>query len=147
MSLRTSLSTLCRRLSLRHPSSRLPSSAAFSSESAPAQEEKTPEKKSSSFASLLRQSSWIQMGDPKGKVVVGEVYHVIEDDLYIDIGHKFPCVCRKPRNNSENFRRGVKVRVLIKSLELSQKFLGYENEMTLMEADGVLLGLYSKSSS
>jgi len=33
------------------------------------------------------------------------------------------------------------VRLLIKSTELSDKFLGYDKEMTLMEADCVLLGL------
>ena len=36
------------------------------------------------------------------------------------------------------------MRVVIKSLELSQKFLGYENDITLMEADCVLMGLYNK---
>eukprot|EP00096_Caligus_rogercresseyi_P015605 TRINITY_DN8073_c0_g1_i1.p1 TRINITY_DN8073_c0_g1~~TRINITY_DN8073_c0_g1_i1.p1 ORF type:complete len:153 (-),score=13.52 TRINITY_DN8073_c0_g1_i1:79-513(-) len=140
MALRVSLSSRGLLLrGIRHlcPTSRVLS---FSSEPSPENEKtKTP----ASFPSLLRNSPWIQMGNPKGKVVVGDIYHVVEDDLYIDIGHKFPVVCRRPKHKGEQFRRGSKVRILIKSLELSQKFLGYENEMTLMEADGVLLGLYS----
>jgi hypothetical protein len=39
--------------------------------------------------------------------------------------------------------RGAEVKVKINSLELSQKFLGYEREMTLLEADCTLIGLNS----
>ncbi len=35
------------------------------------------------------------------------------------------------------------MKVQVKSLELSQKFLGYERELTLLEADCVLLGLHT----
>ena len=37
--------------------------------------------------------------------------------------------------------RGSEVLVKIKSLELSQKFLGYDKDLTLLEADCQLLGL------
>ena len=81
------------------------------------------------------------MGDPVGKTVVGKIYHVVDDDLYIDFGHKFPCVCQRPRHDKRKYVRGAEVKLLIKDLEMSQKFLGYEKEMTLLEADCVLLGI------
>ncbi|TRY63061.1 hypothetical protein TCAL_10898 [Tigriopus californicus] len=92
------------------------------------------------FASLLRNCPFTQMGNPVGKVVVGKVYHVVNDDLYIDFGGKFPCVCRRPSGKRSLFTRGTEVKVMIKSLELSQQFLGFDKEMTLCEADCVFLG-------
>ena len=80
------------------------------------------------------------MGDPVRKTVVGRIYHVVDDDLYIDFGHKFPCVCQRPSHDKFKYVRGAEVKLLIKDLEMSQKFLGYEKEMTLLEADCVLLG-------
>lgn len=112
--------------------------------------EEEPQLSSSSqtFASLLRNSKFIQMGDPVGKVVVGKIYHVVDEDLYIDIGTKFPCVCTLPRgrNSQQMYTRGTEVRVLVKKLEMSQKFLGFDQEMPLLESEGVLLGLYKKQS-
>ena len=48
------------------------------------------------FASLVRECKFTRIGNPVGKVVVGKIYHVVGDDLYIDFGHKFGCVCSKP---------------------------------------------------
>lgn len=81
------------------------------------------------------------MGDPVGKEVVGRIYHVVEEDLYIDFGHKFGCVCRVPREGRRNFIRGTEVRLRVNSLELSKRFLGYDQDLSLLEADCTLLGL------
>ncbi|XP_066151112.1 small ribosomal subunit protein bS1m [Euwallacea fornicatus] len=93
------------------------------------------------FASLLKNSKFIDLGDPEGKVVTGEIFHVVDDDLYIDFGWKFHCVCPRPMQNSSGYIRGAKVRLRIKELELSTKFLGYDRDLTLLEADCHLLGL------
>ena len=62
------------------------------------------------FASLVRNCKFTMMGNPVGKEVVGRIYHVVEEDLYIDFGHKFGCVCRLPREGRRNYIRGTEVR-------------------------------------
>merc|ERR1712154_211332 len=64
------------------------------------------------FAAMLRNSKFVQIGDPVGKGVVGKIYHIVNDDLYIDFGGKFPAVCTANRKRRALYTRGTEVRLL-----------------------------------
>lgn len=41
------------------------------------------------------------MGDPTNKIVRGKIFHVVSDDMYIDFGCKFYCVCPRPSKDGQ----------------------------------------------
>lgn len=61
-----------------------------------AEEKPEPKKQEAPFATLLRNSKLVKLGDPEKKIVVGKVTTVLENDVYIDFGAKFPAICRRP---------------------------------------------------
>ena len=50
------------------------------------------------FETLLKNSLLMQLGDPNGRIVIGSIFDIVGEDLYIDFGCKFLCVCRIPSN-------------------------------------------------
>ena len=99
------------------------------------------------FAKQLRESKFVQLGDlegadGRGTPVLGEIVLVMEEDLYIDFGGKFNCVCRRPRKDRDKYKLGAFVYLLLRDTELSSRFLGAGKDITLLEADATLVGLY-----
>lgn len=56
------------------------------------------------FEEMLRNSRFVKLGRPEGKIVAGKITHIVDNgakkDLYIDFGWKFHAVCTEGRNRA-----------------------------------------------
>lgn len=95
------------------------------------------------FASLFRQSKFITQGDFRNSIITGKVFHLTNDDLYVDVGMKFHAVVKKPREDYRLYVRGSTVKLKLIDYEITDRFIGSDKETSLLEADAVLIGLES----
>lgn len=96
---------------------------------------------SKSFASLLRNSNIVKLGDYRNKEVIGTIFHTHQNDLYVDLGLKFHAVVRRPQRGAQLYCRGATVRLKLIDYELTDRFIGKDHDTTMLEADAILLGL------
>ena len=57
------------------------------------------------FETMFRQSKFVAMGDIQNKFLVGRIVDVVGEDLYIDFGGKFNCVCQLDSKNVDSKRK------------------------------------------
>lgn len=86
----------------------------------------------------------MQLGDFGGRLVVGNIVHRVNDDLYIDFGLKFNTVCKA--KDDGKYTVGSRVLVRLHDPELSEKFLGSKHDLTLLEADATLVKLLGRGA-
>ncbi|KAI6243806.1 Phosphoglycerate kinase [Aphelenchoides fujianensis] len=95
-----------------------------------------------SFAELFRESKFVKMGDFNDRLVVGKIIHRMGRDVYVDFGSKFNAVCKTPNKAAERYVIGAEVVLRVYDTELSERFLGSKHDLTLLEADADIVGLY-----
>ena len=93
------------------------------------------------FSEVFRHSRFVQTVGPVGKMVRGEIIAVEDGNLYVDFGCKFHAVVPRPRLKSELYRKGSKVKVRVRDLEVTGHFLGDSRDTSLLEAKVELVGL------
>lgn len=84
----------------------------------------------------------MQLGDFRGRIIIGTIVQRVADDLYIDLGLKYNAVCKVPSTDDQKYGIGEKVVLRLNDPELSERFLGATKDLTLLEADATLLGMY-----
>lgn len=50
------------------------------------------------FAQMFRKSKFVSLGNLENKILIGKIFDIVGDDLYIDYGGKFNAVCKRPYN-------------------------------------------------
>lgn len=95
-----------------------------------------------SFSHLLRESSFIGIGDYVGRHCYGTVVEVADSSLFVDYGGKFLCVCKVPRKSNKLKWVGTHVEIKILMWELSAKFIGATKDITLLESEGIITKVY-----
>lgn len=97
--------------------------------------------KGETFETLFENSQFVRIMNPVGKRVKGEIIAVVGDNLYVDFGCKFHAVVKIPEDGEkELYRKGGMVVVVVKSLELTDHFLGASKHISLLEAEAELIG-------
>ena len=51
-----------------------------------------------SFEKMFKETQFVKLGRPAGKVVQGKITHIINDDMYVEFGWKFHAVVKIPRS-------------------------------------------------
>jgi hypothetical protein len=64
---------------------------------------KGDEDEDTKFTTLFRKSKFVQLNDIENSLLIGKIIDIVGDDLYIDYGGKFNCVCKNPFPNRMKF--------------------------------------------
>lgn len=72
---------------------------------------------------------------------MGRIVHRVNDDLYVDMNLKFNAVVKAPEKERQKYTIGKNVLMRLIDPELSEKFLGSKRDLTLLEADAILIKL------
>jgi len=48
------------------------------------------------FAQMFKESTFVSLGNLENKYLIGKIVDIVADDMYIDYGGKFNCVCKIP---------------------------------------------------
>lgn len=106
--------------------------------------ENKSQKQEENFETLFENSQFVRIMNPVGKRVKGEVIAVVGDNLYVDFGCKFHAVVKRPEGEKKLYSKDTSVVLLVKSLELTDHFLGDSKHTSLLEAEAELIGLLNE---